>query len=163
MQLIQLVLQLQLMGICMARAAVEEAGGPVPGLLPTPRGVQPAGLQHTSHFMKKPLLQALHALLHLHNTIQVSWHDASHSPWFISLQCVKLGCRREKPLKRHINDRHINCCDTQTSTSEQVNASVQSHGSICIAQQQPISCSQPCLLSIFCRGLHRPEERVKHT
>ncbi len=74
MQLTQLVLQLQLMGLCMARAAVEEARGPVPGLLPAPRGVQPAGLQHTGHLMKKPLLQALHALLHLkdaHNTSQV--------------------------------------------------------------------------------------------
>ena len=74
MQLIQLVLQLQLVGLCMARAAVEEAGGAVPGLLPAPRGVQPAGLQHIAHLKKKPLLQALHALLHLNgaqNTFQV--------------------------------------------------------------------------------------------
>ncbi|KAA6423452.1 MAG: hypothetical protein FRX49_06513 [Trebouxia sp. A1-2] len=48
MQLRQLVLQLQLVGLCMARAAVEEPGRPVPGLLPAPRGVQPAGLQHTA-------------------------------------------------------------------------------------------------------------------
>lgn len=44
MQLIQLVLQLQLMGLSVAGAAVEEAGSPVPGLLPAPGGVQPAGL-----------------------------------------------------------------------------------------------------------------------
>ena len=58
----------------MARAAVEEAGGAMPGLLPAPRGVQPAGLQHTAHLKKKLLLQALHALLHLkgaHNISQV--------------------------------------------------------------------------------------------
>ena len=65
MQLIQLVLQLQLVGLCVARAAVEEAGGPVPGLLPAPRGMQPAGLQHIAHLKKKLLLQLLHALLHL--------------------------------------------------------------------------------------------------
>ncbi len=72
MQLIQLVLQLQLVGLCMARAAVEEAGGAVPGLLPAPRGVQPAGLQHTAHLKKKLLLQSLHALLHLKGAHQ-SW------------------------------------------------------------------------------------------
>ena len=66
MQLIQLVLQLQLMGLGVAGAAVEEAGSPVPGLLPPPGGVQPVGLQHMSHITKKLLLQALHALLHLH-------------------------------------------------------------------------------------------------
>ena len=65
MQLIQLGLQLQLVGLAVARAAVEEAGGPVPGLLPPPGRVQPAGLQHIAHVTKKLLLEALHALLHL--------------------------------------------------------------------------------------------------
>lgn len=65
MQLIQLVLQFQLVGFAVPRAAVQETGGPVPGLLPAPRGVLPAGLQHICHVTKKLLLQALHALLYL--------------------------------------------------------------------------------------------------
>lgn len=101
MQLRQLVLQLQLVGLCMARAAVEEPGRPVPGLLPAPRGVQPAGLQHTGHLMKQLLLQALHALLHLYNTIQVSWHDASQNPLFMNVQCINLGVE-EKLSSRDI-------------------------------------------------------------
>ncbi len=109
MQLIQLVLQLQLVGLCMARAAVEEAGGAMPGLLPAPRGVQPAGLQHTAHLKKKLLLQALHALLHLKGV-----HNISHlfMVWcftesFLNVKSLvfkmyKVGCRRKLQLTRHI-------------------------------------------------------------
>lgn len=68
MQLIQLVLQLQLLGLAVPRAPVQEAACPVPGLLPAPWGVLPARLQHICHVPKKLLFQALHALLHLVHT-----------------------------------------------------------------------------------------------
>ena len=67
-ELIQLVLQLQLVGLAVARPAVEETTRPMPGLLPPPRGVLPAGLQNIAHITKQLLLQALHALLHLQHT-----------------------------------------------------------------------------------------------
>ena len=66
MQLIQLVLQLQLLGLAVPWASIQEAACPVPGLLPAPRGVLPARLQHICHVSKELLFQALHALLHLY-------------------------------------------------------------------------------------------------
>lgn len=71
MQLIQLGLQLQLVRLSVAGAAIEEAGSLVPGLLPAPWRVQPAWLQYSTHVTKKLLLQALHAVLHLANTEKI--------------------------------------------------------------------------------------------
>lgn len=75
MQLIQLVLQLQLLGLAVPRTAVQETTSTVPGLLPASRGVLPAGLQHVCHIPKQLLFEALHALLHL------GAHKCSLSEW----------------------------------------------------------------------------------
>ena len=86
MQLIQTVLQLLLVSRAVAGSAVDEASGPVPGLLPPPGRVQPARLEHRAHVAKKLLLETLHALLHLQAQLLSLWRSPESLMQFFTMQ-----------------------------------------------------------------------------